>query len=801
MVKNYIQTAFRFLFNRKRLTIINILGLSVGISACLLISWYVRFHNGYDSQIPESDRVYRVLYQRWSEAGDRVKFASASPTIGPVLKQQFPEIQDVGSAYKIEGVFFNKDVFFEETNAFYGDSKLLSILGFEKAIGSIDSCLNPPRTIALSESTARKYFGDENPLGKSLVLNKTTAFKVTAVYKDRPQNVHFKPDIIISLATWIARDPKIFVEGWFNSGFYTYVKLKKGVNYKDVNSKITAFIDKELGEALKQYKMGMAFELQPLKDIHLTSHFMHEIEPNGDKSSIKLLEIIAWFILVVAWVNFFNLTTISSIKRIKEIGVRKVNGANRQQLIAQFLFESAIINMVAIVIALIIFELSQPLFANIAGLAYAENIIFEGWFLFTLLIAFAVGTLSAGVYSVTGIASSTIINVLRGSTLGVSRRSSLKRILVVFQFAVAIALIAGTVGVYLQYRFIKDRDLGFNKDKMLVIKAPSVGDTSLIRKFRVFENEVVSQSRVKGITFSSMIPGRPNIYNRGGIYRKGDDPKNSKNYRLTEADSHYLNVYELKLIAGTGFTGIPDNDKGLVVINRNAAFLMGFNSEEDAVNKEVVVENITYKIAGVVVDFFQLSPKESIEPQIFRYPKRFQGFFSINYSGKDTKSLLPIIESKYKTLFPNNPFDYFYLDQFYDKQFQYEKRFGIVFLLFSTLSLLITVLGLLGLSAYTAELRRKEIGIRKVLGASIPSLLQLLYREYIILLVIASIISLPLVGYFMNRWLASFALKMSISLWIFIIPIFIIAVLSALTVGYQSIKTTRRNPVESLKYE
>lgn len=801
MISSYLKAAFRFILKRKGYSVVNILGLSIGITACLLISWYVRFHNGYDKQIPTYDRVYRVLYQRWSETGDRVRFASAAPTIGPSIKKEFPEIQEYGRAYKIEGVFFNKDVFFEETSAFYGETNTLKILGFEIIKGDKETNLDAPRKVAISESTAKKYFGNENPIGKSLSYNKTTQLEVTAVFKDRESDFHFKPNIVVSLATWIEINPKIFAEGWFYSGFYTYVRIKEGVNPNVINQKIAEFIEKELGETLRQYKMGMSFELQPLKDIHLTSHFMHEIEPNGDRASINLLEIVAWFILIIAWVNFFNLSTISSLKRIREIGVRKVVGASRTNLISQFLLESFIVNLIAIVISLILFEIAQPAFANIAGLPVKTNLYFESWFIYTLLLALVVGTLSAGVYSVTRIASSSLISVIKGVSFGVSKKSSLKRVLVSFQFTIAIALIAGTIGVYSQFLYISKRDLGFNKNNMLVIKAPVVGDTSLIRKFWVYEQQVKNKANVKGVTFSSIIPGKPNMFNRGGIYRLGDDPNNSKNYRVTEADSHYLDVYGLKLLAGTGFTGVAATDKNLVVINRMAALQMGFANEQEAVGKEIVMEEQKFRIAGVIIDFFQLSPKESIEPQIFRYPRRFQGYFTINYDGNNVENIMQTVELTYKEVFPNNPFDYFYLDQFYNKQFQYERRFGIVFMLFSVLSVVITVLGLLSLSAFTSEMRRKEIGIRKVMGASVLSLIRMLYQEYILLLLVASIIALPVVLFFIKKWLVSFALKVDLTIWIFIAPVFLIAIISVLTVTIQSCKAANQNPVESIKYE
>jgi putative ABC transport system permease protein len=798
---NSLLKLIRFAFKCKGFAIINIIGLSVGITACSLITIYVKYHYSYDKQAPHPDRTYRVTYQRWRENGDRVEFASASPTIGPVVKRISPDVEVFARAFKVGGVYSYHDKVYEEEMAFQGESALFDILGFDMIEGNPNNCLDLPNQVVLSKTLSHKYFGDQSPIGKTIVMNGNNQFLITGVYGDCPPNVHFKPTLIISLATWEQTDPQLFEMGYYYSGFYTYVRLSPNANPSQVDKQIEEYIENEFGETLREYQTGLSFKLQPLSDIHLNSHFMHEIEPNYNKSSISMLEIIAWFILAIAWVNFFNLSTIVAIKRTKEIGIRKVNGATKGKLLAQLFGESAIINIVAIALSVTLLELTYSAFANIAGLPQNLAYFSKPWYLSLILIAFLVGTFSAGIYSVVNLKGNSLAETLRGNAFKGFGGMWFKKSLVTIQFAIAIALICGALSVYSQYKLLQKTDLGFVPQDLFVVKVPKVGDTTLRSKFWVFSDKANELPFIESVAYSSVIPGKPNMFNRGGIYRFGDDSNNGKNMRLTEIDYNFPRTYKITMLAGKGFSGVPAEDANNVMLNEKGAYWLGFESPEEAVGKQIVLEGESKTVTGILFDFKQLSPKVETEPQIFRFPQRFEGYFTLRLNSKPNSSLISQIEGMYQEVFPGNPFDYQFLDTYYNQQYNDDRRFGMVFTQFSILSIIITVLGLLGLSAYSAEQRKSEIGIRKVLGAKISSIIQLLFKEYILLWIIACAVAIPTVGYFLSEWLNNYAMRLQPKWWMAILPAMLVLVVAVVTVGAQSLRAATKNPVDSIKEE
>lgn len=801
MLYYYIKLAIRSIFKRKGFSFLNIFGLSIGLASCMMITQYVSFNRSYDRHSKLSEDVYRVQYSRWSDVGEKVSFASATPVIGPAIRETFPEVTSMGRAYKVEGVFFYEGRSFDENRVFYGEAPLFEMLGYDILKGDIKNNFDFPAKIALSESVARKYFMDADPIGKVVYWNKKTPLEVVAVYSDPLPNMHFKSDIFISLQTWVQQSPEVFTSGWLYSGFYTYISLKEGSDPLKIEDGIAGYVKEYYGEALSEGGIDMGFKLQPMTGIHLGSHLMHEIEPNGDKASVDFLEIIAWFILIIAWANFFNLSTIAAIQRLKELGIREVSGASNGRLFSQLIIESAVINTLAILLALAIYEISSLFFFPFAALPEGLSLWQQGWFYVMIAVALVVGTFSAGIYSVVRISSSNLLGILKGSVGGKSRGATTKKMLVGFQFIISILLLVATVGVYKQYKFISGHDLGFQLDGMMVVKAPLVTDSIYASRAVAFKNHFKGQSGINGLCFSSVIPGLPNMYNRGGVYRYGENYTSGKNYRVTEVDKDFFDVFGIKIIAGEGFTGNPEKDAGLLLVNEYAVWWMGRKSAEEAVGSKLVFENEVKTISGVVRDFYQLTPKEALEPQIFKLPQRNKGFYTFNIGTTSPERALPLIKDAYEKWFPDNPVEAFFLKDYYNEQFKQEQRFGTVFGLFSILALLITLMGLMGLSAWHIEQKRKEIGIRKVLGASDASIFRMLFSAYLILWVIASCVALPVGGWFLKRWLEGFALRIELNAIIFIVPLAIVLFVAIITVWWQSRKAIALHPVDAIRYE
>lgn len=685
----------------------------------------------------------------------------------------------------------------------WAEPNFLDLFSYEIIYKTTEKFLSEPNTMLISEKTALKYFGNVNATGEILKLDGNQAFKIVGVFKSQPKSTHFDADILLSYINWENQlGDNIHLYGWIYSGFYTYVRVKSNTNIAELNQKIDDFINQELGEFMETYKLKIGYKLQAVSDIHLTSHFMHELKANGNKSSIIFLNIIAWFIILIAWINFVNLLTISSLKRSSEISLRKVLGGTKSQLTSQFILESLIINVIAILTSFVIIEAFFPLFSQLTGIPADYFIWNKPWFRVNVIVIFAIGTLLAGSYPIWGILSKKIVTSLRSGFTGSKKSVLLKKGLVIFQFFMATLLITGTISIYKQLQYLKAQESGINKANILVINTPRVSDQNILNQRKSFKEEIEKLPDIVNVSFSSVIPGMHNMFNRGGIIRVGDDPTSGKNYRVTEVDHNFTNVYSNTFISGHKFSDDYSSNASNVIINLAACKLLGFDDPVQAINEKILIRGLENTIIGVIENFHQESPRLDFEPQIFRIAQRFNGYFSVKLAdNKNLKKVQKQIEKKYKEFFPGNPFDYFYLEDFYQNQYKTETRFGKVFGAFSILALFITSLGILSLTAFSATQRRKEIGIRKVLGASVKQVLVLLSKNYITLLIISFVFAIPVAYFALNKWLDNFANRIELSIWVFAIPILIISLFCLITVSYQSVKAAKDNPVNSLRYE
>lgn len=803
MMKNYLLIAKRVLLNKLVFTILNISGLAIGIAASALIFHYITFEESFDSYHTNSENIYRLSYGRTSSDGSDVEFASACPVIGPLLKENFPEIENIARLAVREATLSYEENSFNETKIYYAEQEILNILKFNIIEGNITNALTEPNNIILSKSASERYFGNVNPIGKRLSLNKEEDFQVVAVYENVPENSHLKPEFLVgfpSLTSWRGAD---YLESWGHTGAFTYLTLDPEANPRDLEKQFIKFTETQIGEMLSYYKMVMYFNLQAIKDIHLKSHLLQEQEVNGDEKSVKFLCIIGFFIILIAWVNYINLTTSRSMERAREVGVRKVVGAIRWNLIKQFYTESAIINFVGIVFALILMQLLKSGFSNLTGVPVDYRFWSQSWFLLFILGAYIIGTFITGMYPVFALSSFKPVQVLKGKLVSATRGINLRKVLVVLQLMISIILITGTFAVFTQLKFMRTQELGFDIEQTLVVKIPKAIDSTFVQRKETFKQEIAKLTGIKGVAFSTEVPGRKIWWDNGSIFKVGQDASNGKNYMIMGVDDRFIDLYRMDFVNGRNFSREFPTDSKAVIVNETAVKWLEFDSPEDALNNQIDYWGNIYTIIGVLKDYKHESPKALPEPQIFRYlpnEDRF-GCFSIKLETESINDNMKKIENQWNELFSGNPFDYFFLDVYYNEQFKADKKFGNVFGIFSFLAIFITCLGLFGLSLYTANLKTKEIGIRKVLGAKVSNILIDIIKEYIILIIIALAFSLPLLIWGINQWLNNFSSKMELSLWLFILPVFIVVLITLISVSSHTIKAAKQKVVDSLKYE
>ncbi|HEY6975963.1 MAG TPA: ABC transporter permease [Chitinophagaceae bacterium] len=807
MFGNYFKIAWRNMMRHKAYSGINILGLAIGIAACLLILQYVSFELSYENFQANKDRIYRVQQDRYDKGKLSTQWAAGAYAVGNSFKNAIPEIEDYvkvvpngrvtaevnNQPLKIEKVYFT-------TNSFF------SVFTCPLTGGDKSNALKEPFTAALSETTAKKIFGTTNVIGKPLELNRNSNYTITAVYKDAPVNTQLKPNMLLSYATYLKWTTDSSGNGpetaWQWDGCLTYLLLHKGADPAVVEKKFVPVVEKFTAEDMKKFNAAVVYHLQPLKDIHLYSHYMMEPGENGDGKTVYLLLGIAFFIVVIAWVNYINLATARAITRAREVGVRKAVGSQRGQLVVQFLSESALLNGFALLIALIIVSIAIPGFNRLSGQQLSFSLFGESQFWMGLVALFLIGVFFSGLYPAFVLSGFKPIEVLKGKMGSTKQSALLRKSLVVFQFAASLFLLIGTVTVYQQIQYMRKQSLGINLDQTLVIPPPIVGiDSTFLQKMTTFKQELQQQSSVKDITVSTSIPGEAVGWNAGGIKLVGAPESAQNQYRVIGVDYDYIKTYGLKLIAGRPFSKAFGSDAHSVIFNRKGIEQLGFNKPEEALGKKIDFWGDQYTIEGVTENFHQQSLREAYEPLILRLIPDVNGSISIKTSAAQANQTINNVKAEWNKFFPGNTFDYFFLDDHFDEQYKADQRFGQVFSLFTSLAILVACLGLFGLASFTTLQRTKEIGIRKVLGASVTNILKLLFSEFALLLLIAFVIAAPIAWFSTSSWLQGYAFRINLHWTYFVLPFVTIIAIALITVSFQSIKAAIANPVKSLRTE
>ncbi len=801
MLRNYVKIALRNLRKQKGFAFINVLGLAVGLAASLLILQYVVHELSYDDFHADADRIYRVRYDFFRDGEQVFKCATAFPRVGPTMKEQFPEVEDYARLYLRYGggVVRIGDRSFDEENLFQADPSFLTMFEYPMLAGDRETALSEPNTAVISAEAAAKYFGDADPLGQRIRFGSDEEYTITGVAVS-PENSHLKFHFLFSYATLIQKWGEYFDNAWGWYDFYTYLKLRPGADPAALAAKLPAYIDEQSEE--EDAHERVRFVLQPLPAIHLHSDLIQEARVNGNATSVYFLGLIAFMILVIAWFNYVNLATARAVARAKEIGVRKVVGAHRGQLIGQFIFESLLLNVLAAGLALLLAWAALPLFNTLVGKDLALGLAVDARFWLALAGLFGVGALAAGLYPAFILSSYKPVLVLKGQFANARQGLRLRKVLVVGQFAASVALMAGTLIVYQQLAFMRSQDLGIDIDQVLVIEAPGVvaSDSVYAETLPSFKQELLKHTGVKNVAASNEIPGNL-IYSTRGARKVGDDPENNTIMYILRVDHDFFDTYGHTLLAGRGYSPEFTADSASVLLNERAVAVLGLDTPETALGERVRIGEDTLSVVGVVANHHQEGLQKAHNQIAFQLNETPRNYFSVKVSPADLPATLAYIEQQYAAFFPENPFTHFFLDGFFDRQYRADRQFGQAFGFFAILAILVACLGLFGLSSFTATQRTKEIGIRKALGGTVTNIALLLSKDFLRLVLVASVLAVPLVWIGMDRWLDTFAFRIGVSAWIFVAATALTLLIALATVSYQAIRAALADPVEALRYE
>ncbi|MEI6143624.1 MAG: ABC transporter permease [Mariniphaga sp.] len=814
----------RNLLKNISLSLINVLGLAVGLASSILILMHVAYEYSYDKNWEKADNIYRISYTRFQNGELSFKSARTLGGMAPVLKEKVPEVVGSTQLFKDVVTVYNEDNQIADIQMYVADSTFQSVFKLDYIDKKTDNPLIPLYSSVISESAALSLFGTINAVGKWFKVCQGWRFCVTGVYKDLPTNSHISFDMLLSLQTYyhyyqnwddetgseIIKNPKAHimnkqVTNWeygYN-GWYSYLLAESGTDPKQLESKI-ATIAIDYTKKITDNNGKAEFQLQPIKSIHLNSHLDNEIKANGDRTSVMAMVFIALVILIIAWINFVNLTLIRAVEHAKSIGIRKIAGAMKKHLVFQFMIEALITNLISVLIAVGLVFLLKNWFSSLSNLPILASI---GWpYTFMLTAILLAGVLISGIYPALYLSSFKAIDLFKGLHTSVTNSLDLRKFLVVAQFTASIFLIAGVITVFKQINYMKSRDLGVNIEKTLVTFSPptQIGRPQRMSKLNTYKEQIRQTPGVESVTTSSILPGKEILWKKQDVRKVTDQPNNANVYAYANVDYDFIPTFNLKLLAGQGFSREENESNNAMIVNESAVKQLGYPDPLTAINTVVMVGNKGFKIIGVLKDYHHESLRKEIKPIIFFYGYKWMsdiGYYSIKMNTANLDQTIARIENIWKQTYPEDHFQYFFLDDEFNAQYKADQAFGRVFTLFTFLAIFIAAIGLFGLAVYSANQRTKEIGVRKVNGAKNSEILIMLNRNFAKWVVIAFVIATPLAWFILNKWLENFAYQTNLSWWIFAMSGIISLAIAIITVTWQSWKAATRNPVEALRYE
>ena len=792
------RVALRSFLKRPVYSFINVFGLGLGLACFALITLFVRQETSYDKHHEDADRVYRIGMIATPPSSEPDRFAVTSSVVGRVVRDEFSQVEALTRMAGFQGaVTMNGQDFFDDTIR-YIEQPFFDVFTVPTVLGTTDEAVERPGTAVITESTATKYFADTNPVGQSLVINDSTFFEVTAVIQDLPSTSHFEGDIFLSYATRLQRIPEN--EQWLNLQLYTYLKVAPGIDFAAFEDRIANLAHEKIGDQLEQVNFELELVLEPLTDIYLKSDLGAQIGPTGDMTQVLVFSAVAMFILLLAGINFTNLSTARSMERAREVGVRKTVGSSRGALVRQFLGESVTTALLALSIGLVLALASVGVLNDMASRDIARSALFAPDMLGILMLATILSGLLGGLYPALLLSSFKPVEVLKGSNHSTPSGAFVRKALVAAQFAISIGLIAGTIVVNQQLDYMRSRDLGFDQEQLLVVDTQSLPRSRTEGRTQTILNQFEALSQVQQASMSGTIPGR----GQGRfLFRTENLPEDDiRSAAVVNVGFDFFDNYGIDLVAGRGFDRNYETDlDNAIIVNETLVEYVGYASPEAALGQSVPVGGGGRTIVGVLADYHHTSLREVIQPTMYFPTDRVMNFISLRIAGQDAIQAVSAIEGVWTSLFPDMTFESFFLDDDFNRQYQAEERLQRIFSLFSALAILIACLGLFGLAAFTAQQRTKEIGVRKVLGASMPSLVGLLSREFAILVVVGLVVSIPGVLFGLGSWLDAFPYHVNIAWWVFLVSGIAALFIALMTVGYQAVRAAAANPVNSLRSE